>query len=155
MQWLVLISNDFFLLNMFSSCISSTCKNSLMARKKIFVLVDFLKSPEFFFVSWLKWQMWQRVNFRPCNCFPIYGYCHKNNITLLLLSLYSNLFGFQIHQCECNLDWDTISQLKRGLSPPLHLKCKSIHQLFSLSLHTEPVLELFILNSESAPHRWI
>ncbi len=40
-----------------------------------------------------------------CNCFPIYGYyCHRNNnITLLLLSLYSNLLGFQIHRCECNV----------------------------------------------------
>ncbi len=38
MQWLVLISNGILLLlllNMFSSCSSSNCKNSLMGRKKI------------------------------------------------------------------------------------------------------------------------
>ncbi len=48
MQWLVLISNGIFflLLNKFSSCSSSNCKNSLMARKKYLWLVDFLKSPE-------------------------------------------------------------------------------------------------------------
>ncbi len=36
----------FKLLNKFSSCSSSNCKNSLMARKKYLWLVDFLKSPE-------------------------------------------------------------------------------------------------------------
>ncbi len=54
------------LLNMFSSCISSNCKNSLMARKKYLWLVDFLKSPENVVCIVIKMADVAKVSFRPC-----------------------------------------------------------------------------------------
>ncbi len=38
-------------------------------------------------------------------------------LLLLLLLLYSNLFDFLKHQYECNLDWDSTSQISQKLSP--------------------------------------
>ncbi len=38
-------------------------------------------------------------------------------VILLLLLLHSNLLGFLKHQCEFNLDWDSISQIKEVWVP--------------------------------------